>query len=42
MSKRGTGAGLVTQLASLIVSPLVYFDGLAVLAGMISAAGTAH
>jgi hypothetical protein len=42
MSKRGTGAGLVPLLASLIVSPIVYFVGLAVLAGMISAAGTAH
>ena len=42
MSKRGTSAGLFPLLASLIVSPIVYFVGLAVLAGMISAAGTTH
>lgn len=39
MSKRGTGAGLVPLLASLIASPVVYFIGLAVLAGTMSAVG---
>ncbi|WP_024890699.1 hypothetical protein [Luteimonas huabeiensis] len=35
MSARGAGAGLWPLLASLIVSPVVYFIGLAVLAGAI-------
>jgi hypothetical protein len=42
MSQRGTGAGLFPLLASLIASPIVYFVGLAVLAGMINASGTPH
>jgi hypothetical protein len=42
MSKRGTSAGLFPLLASLIASPIIYFIGIAVLAGMISAAGNTH
>lgn len=38
MAKRGAGAGLFQLIASLIVSPIVYFVGLAVLAGSIGAA----
>lgn len=41
MSKLGAGAGIWPLLASLIVSPIVYFVGLAVLAGFIGAAGQA-
>lgn len=33
MSKLGAGAGLWQLLASLIVSPIIYFIGVAVLAG---------
>lgn len=35
MSKRGASAGLWQLLASLIVSPVVYFIGVAVLASML-------
>jgi tRNA_anti-like len=41
MSKRGAMAGLFQLLASLIVSPIVYFVGLAILAGSIGAAAEA-
>ena len=35
MSKSGTGAGLWQLLASLILSPLIYFIGIAFLAGFL-------
>ena len=35
MSKRGAGAGLWQLLASLVVSPIVYFIGVAVLANVL-------
>jgi hypothetical protein len=41
MSKRGAMAGLFQMLASLIVSPVVYFVGLAILAGSLGAAAEA-
>jgi hypothetical protein len=41
MSSRGTNAGLWQLLASLVVSPIVYFVGLIVLAGFIGVAGQA-
>lgn len=41
MAKRGAMGGLWQLLASLIVSPIVYFIGLAVLAGSIGAAAEA-
>ncbi len=41
MSKSGTGAGLWQLLASLIVSPFIYFIGIAVLAGFLGV-GQAH
>ena len=41
MSKHGAGAGLWQLLASLIASPIVYFVGIAVLAGFFGAAGKA-
>lgn len=39
MSKLGAGAGIWQLLASLLVSPVVYFIGLAVFAGLLGAAG---
>lgn len=39
MSKNGAGAGLWQLLASLIASPVIYFIGLAVLAGVFGVAG---
>jgi hypothetical protein len=42
MAKRGAMGGLWQLLASLIVSPIVYFIGLAVLAGSIGAAAEAN
>lgn len=39
MSKLGANAGLWQLLASLLVSPLVYFVGLVVFAGLLGAAG---
>jgi hypothetical protein len=41
MSKLGAGAGLWQLLASLILSPIVYFVGIAVLSGFLGAAGSA-
>lgn len=41
MSKLGAGAGLWQLLASLIASPIFYFIGIAVLAGVLGAAGQA-
>ena len=41
MSKLGASAGLWQLLASLIASPIVYFVGIAVLAGFLGAAGQA-
>lgn len=41
MSKLGAGAGIWQLLASLIASPIVYFAGLAVMAGFISLANFA-
>lgn len=41
MSKRGAMAGLFQLLSSLVVSPIVYFVGLAILAGSIGAAAEA-
>ena len=41
MSKHGATAGLWQLLASLIASPVVYFSGLAVFAGVVGAAGQA-
>jgi hypothetical protein len=38
MSKRGTMAGLFQLLASLLVSPVVYFVGIVILAGSMAAA----
>ena len=38
MSTRGASAGLWPLLASLILSPIIYFIGIAILAGMIQAA----
>lgn len=37
MSKSGASAGLWQLLASLILSPIIYFIGIAVLAGVIGA-----
>lgn len=42
MAKRGAMSGLWQLLASLIASPIVYFIGLAVLAGSIGAAAEAN
>jgi hypothetical protein len=39
MAKLGANAGLWQLLASLLVSPVVYFIGLAVFAGLLGAAG---
>lgn len=39
MSKLGASAGIWQLLASLIASPIVYFVGIAVLAGFFNAAG---
>lgn len=39
MAKQGAGGGLWQLLASLILSPVVYFVGLAVLAGVVQASG---
>src|SRR5690606_23779248 len=41
MSKLGAGAGIWQLLASLVVSSIVYFIGLAVFAGLLGAAGQA-
>lgn len=41
MSKSGAGAGLWQLLASLVASPIIYLVGLAVLAGVLGAAGQA-
>ncbi|WP_408951441.1 OB-fold protein [Lysobacter sp. Hz 25] len=41
MSKRGALGGLWQLLASLIASPIVYFIGLAIFAGVVGAAGEA-
>ncbi|NLA69145.1 MAG: hypothetical protein GX856_13065 [Gammaproteobacteria bacterium] len=39
MARSGTNAGLWQLLASLVVSPLVYFVGMVVLVGLMGAAG---
>lgn len=39
MSKLGAGAGIWALLASLVVSPIIYFIGVAVLISAIDAAG---
>jgi hypothetical protein len=39
MAKSGASAGLWQLLASLIASPIIYFVGVAVFAGVVSAAG---
>lgn len=41
MGKSGAGAGLWQLLASLILSPLIYFIGVVVLFGMLGAAAQA-
>jgi hypothetical protein len=41
MARGFTGKGLIPLLASLVVSPIVYFIGIAVLAGAISSAAHA-
>ena len=38
MARGFTGKGMIPLLASLVVSPIVYFIGIAVLAGAISSA----